>query len=397
MSDVPPPSLRLKPRTRVDGEGPAVTDVEAPASSVAETASDSAESPKLRLRPKLDLSSVTPVSESPDALQPQIDTPPVKATFALKPRINPEQIKTLPDTIPAVFPSPPSAAAVEPPKFKLKEKALADTTQPTPSPSARANPATSFPPPSPSPSSGGSGTIPPILVAEPPAPKTPVSFPPPVPKLNSKKIVDDTEDDAAPGKSSAKVAVYVLVLLLIGGGGFAYLKLKPKAASATPVASETPKRPSTPSATLNELSTVPARAINKAKETIATVEATEHGNVDAVVGEAVFQRHPKPAPTPVAKPVVTSTTELAPGIKATTTAMDNVGGDASPEFRTWVAQARISGVFQGTPPRVLINGRTVSATQLVDETLKITFDGIDSATKSLVFRDHTGATVSRKF
>ena len=390
MSDVPPPSLRLKPRARLDGDTPAVAETIAQPAAVTEATNDTSEAPKLRLRPKLDLSSVTPVTETPADLQPQVDVEPVKTTFSLKPRKESDAVKPLAEvSVAAVIPP-----AAEPPKFKLKEKAPLEAVPPLPAGSPT-QPAVE---PAKSPS-----TPPPFLVAEKPALAKPTAaLPPPVPKLNAKRIIDDTSADshAAPGKSSAKLAVYVLAVLLMGGGFFAYLKLKPKPAPAAPVVTETPKRPSTPSATLNELSTVPARAIQKAEETIATVNATEQGRVEAVVDgdqSATFQPRRKPAPKPVAKPVVTSTTELAPGIKATTTATDNVGGDASNEFRTWVAQARVSGVFQGTPPRVLINGRTVSATQVVDETLQITFDGIDATTKSLVFRDHTGATVSRKF
>lgn len=193
-----------------------------------------------------------------------------------------------------------------------------------------------------------------------------------------------------------------MVIAVVVGALFGYRKLKstPPAPAPTAVA-EAPKRPSTPSATLNELSTIPARTLNKAKETIAAVNEKEETRMDPVLnGEgtsAPLPRRnppPKPAPKPVAP--VTSTTQLAPGITATTTAGD-VTGDASPAFRNWVAQAKVSGVFQGSTPRALINGRTVAAGQIVDETLGITFDGIDSVAKTLVFRDRTGVTVVRKF
>jgi hypothetical protein len=69
---------------------------------------------------------------------------------------------------------------------------------------------------------------------------------------------------------------------------------------------------------------------------------------------------------------------------------------ASPAFRTWVANAKINGVL-GTPPRALINGRTVHAGQVVDETLGITFSGVDVSRHALVFRDRTGAIVRRGY
>jgi hypothetical protein len=39
----------------------------------------------------------------------------------------------------------------------------------------------------------------------------------------------------------------------------------------------------------------------------------------------------------------------------------------------------------------------VTSGQLADETLAITFERIDAATSSLIFRDRTGATVARRF
>jgi len=204
------------------------------------------------------------------------------------------------------------------------------------------------------------------------------------------------------------------VVVLLAAAYFGYRKFRPISASApapvataatatpstpSPKIAEAAKRPSTPSATLNELSTIPARAIAKAQATVDMVRATEQGRVEAVTDgdtqSAVPVRRPAAKPP---KPVVaaTSTTQLSPGLTATTTATD-VAGDASPAFRNWVAQARISGVFKGTPPRVLINGRTVPAGQMVDEVLEITFEGIDALGKSLVFRDKTNATVQRKF
>jgi hypothetical protein len=80
-----------------------------------------------------------------------------------------------------------------------------------------------------------------------------------------------------------------------------------------------------------------------------------------------------------------------------TTTASGVEGNASPAFRNWVAQARVSGVFQGEPARILINGRMVTSGQLVDEALVITFEGINSTSSSLIFRDRTGASVARRF
>jgi hypothetical protein len=88
---------------------------------------------------------------------------------------------------------------------------------------------------------------------------------------------------------------------------------------------------------------------------------------------------------------------VAPGVSATTTVAAGASGSASAELRSWVASARLSGLFLGANPRALINGRMVQPGQVIDETLKVTFDKIEADGKTLVFRDATGATVSRKF
>jgi len=54
-------------------------------------------------------------------------------------------------------------------------------------------------------------------------------------------------------------------------------------------------------------------------------------------------------------------------------------------------------VFQGASPRAFINGRMVRAGEMVDEMMEINFDSVDPATRSIVFKDSTGATVSRRY
>ncbi|MDB6170523.1 MAG: hypothetical protein JWM88_3387 [Verrucomicrobia bacterium] len=113
-------------------------------------------------------------------------------------------------------------------------------------------------------------------------------------------------------------------------------------------------------------------------------------------------KHPAPA-APIArhhaKPTETSTkttTDLAPGVTATT---DSVQAEleASPAFRTFVADAKISGVYQGTPARAFINGRLVRAGEILDSSLGIRFDSVEPSTKSIVFKDVSGAKVTRRY
>jgi hypothetical protein len=189
-----------------------------------------------------------------------------------------------------------------------------------------------------------------------------------------------------------------VAVALLAAAYFGYEKFM--ASPATPEIAEAPKRPVTPSETLNAIAAAPAKAIQKAEGVVTAVNARESASRNELQGseETPGKSAAKAAPAVAGKPVaaVTSTTQLAPGLSMTTTS-SGVAGDASPAFRSWVVQARVSGVFQGTPARILINGRMVTSGELVDETLAITFERIDAATSTLVFRDRTGATVARRF
>jgi hypothetical protein len=107
------------------------------------------------------------------------------------------------------------------------------------------------------------------------------------------------------------------------------------------------------------------------------------------------QAAPAPAPAPAAEPPTARAT-IAKGVTATTT-LEQAGADASVEFRTFVANAKVNGVFQGTPARAFINGRLARAGETVDASLGIVFDRIDADKRHIVFRDRTGATVTRRY
>jgi hypothetical protein len=99
---------------------------------------------------------------------------------------------------------------------------------------------------------------------------------------------------------------------------------------------------------------------------------------------------PKPAPAHVS-------TSVEPGIVATSTSDAVLTVNASSQFRSWVANVKISGVNQGATPRALINGRMVQLGQIVDEAQGIEFDSVDPHNKTIVFKDRTGAVVSRRY
>ena len=109
-----------------------------------------------------------------------------------------------------------------------------------------------------------------------------------------------------------------------------------------------------------------------------------------------------PPPPAAAKSEAPSTaavegaTTIAPGVKATTDDVE-AASTASVAFRSFVDDARIGGVFQGTPPRALINSRIIRLGQTVDTGLGIVFSRVDAEQKIIIFTDATGATVSKKY
>lgn len=165
----------------------------------------------------------------------------------------------------------------------------------------------------------------------------------------------------------------------------------------------------TPSETLNQIAAMPKAMIDKAQEAVATRRGSEQDRVDAVLegkepsdkrildtplpGNLGEQAPAKSADTPT---YVKTESQLAPGIKVTTSDL-LANAPVTEEFRAFVSGARINGVFQGNPPRALINGRTVRAGEAVDNILGITFDSVEPEKKTITFKDRTGATITRKY
>lgn len=195
-----------------------------------------------------------------------------------------------------------------------------------------------------------------------------------------------------------------------------------KKSAPAPAAAKTAAAPAptpAPKATTPAPATPPASPIAKAKavtetrsqavaESAAPVAAAAPATPPApsappAATVAVAPATPTPAasssPAAASKSVsetATARTTIAKGVTATTH-LEQAGADASVEFRTFVANAKISGVFQGTPARAVINGRLARSGETVDATLGIVFDRIDADRRHIVFRDRTGATVTRRY
>ena len=64
---------------------------------------------------------------------------------------------------------------------------------------------------------------------------------------------------------------------------------------------------------------------------------------------------------------------------------------ASPEFIHFAEVMKVSGVFQGTPSKAMLNGRMFRASAVIDADLGVIFVDVDGAQKRLLLRDKTGA------
>lgn len=434
MSNEPhsaPATLRLKPRLRpADGAGaepaPAVPAL-APESPV--IVADGPEAPKVRLRPKLADAGASapaavtlPMAATIPPSTPVPERPPVPPLFITDPVPPPA---TIPPAPPAAVGAAPGAGG-DPGKFKLKPKASASDPAPGPTPagtsgstppipllflpddappSVPGGSVPAFPPPGQAaPLGRGGRTVPPFSV-----PHVKVKTPELVPEGDLAVPVDP------PVRGGLKKALVVLLALsALGYGvylGWPHLpaeisvagytiRTKPglsfsKGTSAT--ASTLP----TPSETLNKLAHLPGNAIGKAQEAIAARRASGQDRVDAAAsGEDVPAAPARPAP-PVAAPASKTIAAAAPStasapVPAVPPAVE-AAPEASAEFRAYVTNLRISGIFQGNPARAVINGKLTRAGEAVDSGFGISFEGLDAERKNLVFKDRSGATVSRRF
>jgi hypothetical protein len=269
------------------------------------------------------------------------------------------------------------------------------------------------------------------------APPTTGKTTPPIPHISAAVEPDVQAAPPAfvPKRKRPSKIVYVgaglAALLVLGGGGYfvwenylspppppppvvAKPKPKPIAPAAATSAATAPAKPAAatpapsspvankPAEASTGLAHVPVNAINKAQAAVDARRDGEQVRAGSISAGADLANRPaataptaggasKPAPKPVAAASV-----LAPGVSATNSEVEAVP-DANAAFRAFVANGKITGVIGGVPPKVLFNGRMMRAGDIVDPQLGITFDSIDPERKLIIFKDKSGATVTRKY
>lgn len=370
MSDEPPPPpLRLRARPRPESETP-------PEAAVG------GEEGKLRLKPKLAVESEPEVAVE----QESAESPPPAETPRLKPKLSLEAEPVAEEGAgDGGLESAPEPAAEEPPpeevKVKLKIKVPGPVAQePAPAEETAAPEGTEFP----------AGEE-----AEPELPPFPVVAPPEE-EANIPPVLGELSDTRTPG---------LLVTVPPFAGSRPAVFKRPRVPAAL-LAAERRKR-------ILKYAAIAVGGVLLAAAVIGGVKL----KLDAPPPTKVPVRPVFVPPVEVVKPVVvqkvpipvvpppvdqgervasTATIELAPGVTATTEMIAAVP-NANSAFRSFVASAKISGVYQGANPRAFINGRMVRAGEMVDDQLEIQFDSVDAASRSIVFKDSTGATVSRRY
>jgi hypothetical protein len=204
-----------------------------------------------------------------------------------------------------------------------------------------------------------------------------------------------------------KAGIAVAAIAALGGAFFAYRIFFEPPPAPPPIVLQhvaPPPKPPAPAAptvaaVVAKVAAAPAKVVDNGLDAVAQHRAAEQAKVDAAAsGEDVTPTPPPDVAAPGAPGTqsVLAQASIGSDVKANITRLDTSSA-ASPDFRAFVANANIGGVFQGTPSRALINGRIIREGQVVDDTLGITFERIDADKKVIYFKDATGAEVSRDY
>lgn len=234
------------------------------------------------------------------------------------------------------------------------------------------------------------------------------------PRPQGKLVAQNQEQEAARGKFAAKLLVALLFVAVAMGGFFAYnLWFADNAASAPVVAkpSAAPETAATPAATAE---TAPSAAqVPPARGPLATdTPQSAAGQIIAKAQNAVaahdaaFTQPTNEVLATASQPAGTS----AEGSSATVAAPVDVQPAAVPEpvappprpepganFKAFVVNLKINGVFQGENARAMLNGKMYRLGEVVDSKLGIVFLRLEPEDKRIVFEDSRGAIMSRRY
>lgn len=217
--------------------------------------------------------------------------------------------------------------------------------------------------------------------------KPPVVKPPPVAKPG--KLGSVLRKRAALGPV-AKAGIAVVVIAFLVAGIFFYRIFFPAPTKDVPVKLQVVVRPTPVKVDAEAAAAKAAADAARLAQEAAAKRKAEQAKADAEAGVQIA-----PTPTPATESVM-AMSSLTSDVKVNNTHLDAAPA-ASAAFRAFVAGASIGGVFQGKPARALINGTIAREGQVVDGSLGIAFDRIDSVQKIIYFKDASGAEVSKSY
>jgi len=143
------------------------------------------------------------------------------------------------------------------------------------------------------------------------------------------------------------------------------------------------------------------KAIAQARDTVAAVEQRERtAGTTGLLDEPAAPLASATAPAAPARPqniLTPDTPPRTPIVEEVPAAQAEPAVPPSDAFRQYVVNLRVNGVFQGENPRAMLNGRMYNVGAEVDAKLAVTLFKIEPEAKLLIFRDDTGATLSRRY
>jgi hypothetical protein len=131
-----------------------------------------------------------------------------------------------------------------------------------------------------------------------------------------------------------------------------------------------------------------AEAILAMNERLSKLPASDTGTASTPIPPK-----PKPVPPPPPAPAQLK----LPGDILISSASPAGSPAPTAPFFYWVVNLNISGVVQGKPARLRLNNKLIYEGDEVNQALGIVFAELDTANKLIVFRDKTGALVTRSY
>lgn len=422
MSEENAPKLRLKPR--LSGDAPAAnSSPSTPANQeppVAETATP-APAP-VRLKPRLTLAASEPAPANPTPTEAVSSVSAADQTVASSPIPAPVVPPPASEPVPVPPPAANGETATSRPKIALKPREPIANPAPEPAPTP-APVEVDAPPPVAATTDEPPVLAPPPVASFPPPPGV-AKFPPPPglkkPGTPSEPPTEPLDEQAL--KAAATEKKPRRTVLMLAGGGAAVLAIA-GAALWFFVLREPPPPPIQPRPVVQGKTTAKPAEATPAEQKSPAAPAASNGYVQAVAktkqvsttvanGQTAAANDVLAADAPaLAKPGSHVVAQPASnGDASETTAAASSGGAALPPsveraagvpapsfaFKAWVQNLRISGVRGGASPRVFIERTAYAPGELVNPMLGITFEGYNTETRMLVFKDKTGATVERR-